>query len=181
MLVCPGQSTMTLLPMLPTACMMPPPRPSPNASSSTRDTTPQLIPSIVRTERMRLRRSAVQLCTTSSFRYTLHLGSFVAQALDRVHVGGALCRVHAGTHCDQRQRQQRAHNRNGRNDGLGNEVRQGSTGQQQAQPDTKRVAQRPAKNCERDRLAEKLLQNVRLGGANRFEDADLAGALSDRH
>src|SRR5215831_12085218 len=126
MLVCPGHNTMTLLPIFPTACMMPPPRPSPNASSSTSETTPQLMPSIVSVERMRLRRNAVRLCCTSSVIYIVHLGSLVAQALDRVHIGRALCRIHARADGNQRQRQQRAYNRNDRDDGFGNEVRQRS-------------------------------------------------------
>src|SRR6516164_4582563 len=115
MLVCPGQSTMTLLPMLPTASIMPPPKPSPKASSRTRETTPQLMPSIVSAERMRLRRNAVQLCCTSSAMNTPHLDSFVSsfvtQALNGIHVGGALRGIHSGANCDERERKQRTDNR----------------------------------------------------------------------
>src|SRR5450631_4158434 len=113
MLVWPGQITMTLLPIEPWAATMPPPSPSPKASRSTSETTPQLMPSMVRTERMRFLRSAFQLCWISSLRNTLHLGSFVSQTLDRIHISGALRGIHAGTHGDERQRQQRAHDGNG--------------------------------------------------------------------
>src|SRR6516165_4216964 len=120
MLVCPGQSTMTLLPMLPTASIMPPPKPSPKASSRTRETTPQLMPSIVSAERMRLRRNAVQLCCTSSAMNTIHLDSLVAQALNRIHVGSALRGIHSGAHRDEREGEQRTDDRDDGNNGFGN-------------------------------------------------------------
>src|SRR5512146_273462 len=101
MLVWPGQRTMTLFPMLPTAAVMVPPRPCPKASRRTTETTPQAIPSMVRMERMRLRSSEIQLCSISSLRYMLHLGSFVAQAFGRFHVGGPLRRVHACVHGEE--------------------------------------------------------------------------------
>src|SRR5215468_9406662 len=109
---------MTLLPMLPTASIIPPPRPSPKASSRTRETTPQLMPSIVSAERMRLRRNAVQLCPTSSAINTTHLDSLVPQALDGIHIGSALRRIHPGTHRNERKRKQRTNDRDHGNDRL---------------------------------------------------------------
>src|SRR5664279_4323783 len=105
--------TMTLFPIEPWAATMPPPSPSPKASSSTRETAPQLMPSMVRTERMRFLRSAIQLCWISSLRNTFHLGSFVPQTLDRIQIGGPLRGIHAGAHGYERQRQQRAHDGDG--------------------------------------------------------------------
>src|SRR6516225_2527157 len=179
MLVWPGHKTMTLLPMLPTASIMPPPRPSPKASSRTRETTPQLMPSIVRAERMRLRRNAVQLCCTSSAMNTIHLDSFVTQAFDGVHVGGALRGIHSGAHRNERERQQRPDDRDDGNYWLGNEVRQRSNGQQETESDSDRVAERAAQNGESNRLAEELLEDVGSRRADRFQDANLAGALGD--
>src|SRR5580700_10437925 len=106
MLVWPGQITMTSLPIEPWAATMPPPNPSPKASSNTRETTPQLIPSMVSAERMRFLRNAAQLCRINSLRYTLHLGSFVTQTFDRIHVGCPLRGIHAGAYGDKRQREQ---------------------------------------------------------------------------
>src|SRR6516165_7178208 len=148
MLVCPGHSTMTLFPMFPTACIMPPPRPCPNASSNTSETTPQLMPSMVSADRMRLRRNAVQLCCTSSVKYILHLGSLVPQALDGIHICRPLRRIHTGADCDDRQRYQRAHNRNYGNDGLGNEVRQRRHCQQHTDSHTNGIAERAAQNSD---------------------------------
>src|SRR6516162_3190378 len=181
MLVWPGQSTMTLLPSAPVAARMPPPNPSPKASSSTRETTPQLMPSIVSAERMRFRSSAVQLCWINSLRYTLHLGSFVAQTLDWIHVSGALRGIHPCTHGDNRQSQQRAHDGNGRNYRLGHKVGEGRSRQQQTKPNSHHVAESSAEHGQRHRFAEELFQDVGLGGAHGSQDANLARTLGDRH
>src|SRR3974390_3675188 len=172
--------TMTLFPIEPSAARMPPPSPSPNASRSTSETTPQLMPSMVSSERMRLRRRAVQLCCTSSVRYIQGLLSFVAQALDGIHVGGALRGIHSCADGDQRQGQQRTYNGDQGDDRLGNNLRQRRRLQENTQTNTQHITQRSAEYGDGYGLAAELLQDVRLGGADRFQDADFAGALRNR-
>src|SRR5438552_590268 len=138
--------TMTLLPMLPTALTTPPPRPCPNASSSTTEITPQVMPSMVSAERMRLRCSAAQLCVTSSLRRIVYLGSFVMQTLDRLHLGGAACGINPSTHGDKRKREQGQDHCSRGDDRLGNEVGEWDIGHQQANTNPEAVADQTAKN-----------------------------------
>src|SRR5579883_404897 len=179
MLVCPGQITMTLLPMFPTACMMPPPRPSPNASSNTTETTPHEMPNIVSIDRMRLRRSAVQLCWISSFRRIVHLRSFVVQALNRFEFSRAPRRIHARADRDQRKGEQRTDYRNRGNNWPRNKVRKRCSRHQETDSHAQAVTNESTERGDHNRFRKKLIQNVDLGGTNRLHDADLARPLCD--
>src|SRR6185369_17254343 len=180
-LVWPGQSTITLLPKLPTAVTMAPPRPSPNASNNTTEMTPQAIPSMVNVERMRFLSSAIQLCSISSRRYMLHLGSFVPETFGRFHVSSALRWIHSSVNSDEGQGQERSNDCDRRNHGLGDKVRQWSGVQQCAQTDSDEVPDQPAEDRQSGGLAEKLLKDVALSGAECLENADFACAFGDSH
>src|SRR5215469_7682276 len=164
MLVCPGQMTMTLLPMFPMAVTTAPPRPRPNARRSTTETTPQVMPSMVRAERKRLRRSDAQLCRTSSFRRIRHLASFVAQTLDRFHFGGSPRRIHSGGHSDYGQRDKGCDHGSRRDDRRGKEVGKRHDGHQQTNANPEAVTDEATEDSDDGGLRQELIENVRLGG-----------------
>src|SRR5215469_13879848 len=167
MLVCPGQMTMTLLPMFPMAVTTAPPRPRPNARRSTTEMTPQVMPSIVSAERKRLRRSDAQLWRSSSFRRIGHLALFVAQTLDRLHFGGSPRGIDPGDHSDYRQRDQGCDHGSRRDDRYGKEFGKRQDGHQQTNADPKAVTDETTKDSDDGGLSQELIENVGLGGAHR--------------